>query len=212
MDDLTQAYAVLFQNNMATVQEYKVNLPEFPLWWLDKSDRNMDGLREIASYLHTKTAADRISRAGFVGDASEMEKQIIRNVSGLEQQVYALTDVVQSTLQIIAEDHWRRTHRVERFLAWTRETAKTCERKLAENVLYRILAIASTLGLLLGLAKLLAVLGRFLLHVIRGVQLCYKFTVECEPATLARSLVEALPAARPPIFVRGEGDPHGNVF
>jgi len=31
----------------------------------------MEGLREIAAHLHGKTAAGRISRAGFVGDASE---------------------------------------------------------------------------------------------------------------------------------------------
>jgi hypothetical protein len=138
-----------------------VPLPEFPLWWLAKSKRNMDGLRDIASHLHDKTAALRSSRTGFVGEASEMEKQIIRNVTDLEQQVYVMTDAVQSALQIIIEDHWRRTHKAERFFAWIRETWKRIEIKLTENVFYRILAIASTLGVLVALAK-------FLTHFIRG--------------------------------------------
>jgi hypothetical protein len=160
MDNLTQ-HLLLHQNNPAKVREYKVELPEFPLWWLAKSKRNMEGLRDIASHLHDKTAALRSSRVGFVGEASEMEKQIIRNVTDLEQQVYAMTDAVQSALQIIIEDHWRRTHKAERFFAWIRETCKRIETKLTENVFYRILAIASTLGVLVGLAN-------FLTHFMRG--------------------------------------------
>jgi len=139
----------------------KQNWPEFPLWWLDQSKRNMEGLQDIASHLHDKTSSGRNSRAGFVGDASEMDKQIITNVTALEQQVYVLTDVVQSALQIIAKDHWRRTHRVERLFAWIGNVARKVETKLSANVFYRILAIASTLGLLLGLVK-------FLLHIMRS--------------------------------------------
>ena len=146
----------------------KEGWPEFSLWWLEQSKRNMEGLRDIASHLHTKTAAGRTSRAGFVGEASEMDKQIIRNVSDLEQQVYALTDVLQSSLQIIAEDHWRRTHKLERLFAWIRETAKGIERKLAQNVLYRVLAIASSLGLLIVLAKFLVPFAKLLLRAMRG--------------------------------------------
>ena len=125
----------------------------------------MEGLQEIASHLHDKTAALRTSRAGFVGETSEMEKQIIRNLTDLEQQVYAATDAVQSALQIIIEDHWRRTHKAERFFAWIRETAKKVERKLSENIFYRILAIASAFALLFSLAKWLAPLVRNLLHI-----------------------------------------------
>jgi hypothetical protein len=121
----------------------------------------MTGLQDIANHLYGKTAASRVSRQGFMGEASEMDKQIIRNVSDLEQQVAHITDVLQSALQIIAEDHWRTTHKVERLFAWIREKAGQVEKKLAENVFYRILAIASTLGLLIGLV-------RFLIHFVRG--------------------------------------------
>ncbi|PYU65313.1 MAG: hypothetical protein DMG49_24590 [Acidobacteria bacterium] len=67
MDSLTRAHSLLVENDMPAVQEYKVELAEFPR--LDKSKRNIEGLREIASHLHGKTAARRISRAGFVGDS-----------------------------------------------------------------------------------------------------------------------------------------------
>jgi hypothetical protein len=53
-----------------------------------------------------------------------MEKQIIRNVTDLEQQVYVLTDVTQALLQIVAEDHERRSTRVSRTFRWIRETWK----------------------------------------------------------------------------------------
>jgi hypothetical protein len=163
MDNLTQ-HLLLHQNNPAKVREYKVELPEFPLWWLAKSKRNLEGLRDIASHLHDKTAALRTSRAGFVGEASEMEKQIVRNVTDLEQQVNAMTDAIQSALQIIIEDHWRRTHKAERFFAWIRESSKRSERKLSDNAFYKILAIASTLAALIGLAKWLAPFAKTLIH------------------------------------------------
>jgi hypothetical protein len=51
MDNLTQAHLLLHQNNPAKVRKYKVPLSEFPLWWLAKSKRNMEGLRDIASHL-----------------------------------------------------------------------------------------------------------------------------------------------------------------
>ena len=57
-------------------QDYRVELPDFPLGWLDKEKRNIEGLREIASHLHGKTAAGRSSRDGFKGVATEMEKQL----------------------------------------------------------------------------------------------------------------------------------------
>jgi len=138
----------------------KEGWPDFPLWWLDKSKRNMEGLQDIANHLYGKT---RGSHQGFMGEASEMDKQIINSVSDLRERVAHTTDVLQSTLEIIAEDHWRRTHKMERLLAWIRETAGKVEKKLAENVFYRILAIASTLGLLIALAK-------FLLHFVHSLK------------------------------------------
>src|SRR5713101_1943968 len=142
MDNVTQVYSVLQPTDLPKTQDYRVESSEFPLWWLEKAKRNIEGLQEIAAHLHTKTAAGRVSRSGFVGDASEMDKQIIRSLSDLEQQTYAITDVLQSTLQILAEEHWRRTHKLERLFVWVRETSKKVERKLASNAFYRILAIA----------------------------------------------------------------------
>jgi len=57
-------------------RDYRVDLPEFPLGWLDKEKRNIAGLREIASHLHGKTAAGRSSRSGFKGVATEMKKSL----------------------------------------------------------------------------------------------------------------------------------------
>ena len=144
----------------------KEHWPEFPLWWMDQSKRKMEGLQDIASHLHDKTVLGRNSRVGFVGDANEIEKQIITNLIAVEQQVYVLTDVVQAAIQIIAEDNYRKSHRVKRALAWIQETAKKYERKLAANVFYRILAIIGTLatvGLLFGIGKLL-------IHFLRGLR------------------------------------------
>jgi hypothetical protein len=124
----------------------------------------MEGLQEIAAHLHQKTEAGRTSRSGFVGETTDMEQQLIRNVSELEQQVYVLTDALQSTLHTIAEEHYRRTHKLQRAAAWIRETGKKMERKLTENVSYRILVIAGTLVtivLLFGAGKWLFQLVRF---------------------------------------------------
>jgi hypothetical protein len=53
-------------------------------------------------------------------------------------------------------------------LAWIREKAKRTKRALAENGFYRILAIASTLGLLVGFGKLSIELTKLILHPIYG--------------------------------------------
>jgi len=121
----------------------------------------MDSLKEISSHLHEKTETYKNHPSGVRGQINEVERQIVEHISVLRQQVGVLTDVVQGSLQIIAEDHWRRTHRVERLFAWIRNVARKVETKLSENVFYRILAIASTLGLLIGIA-------RFLIHLIYG--------------------------------------------
>src|SRR5260370_33371837 len=89
-------------------QDYRVELPDLPLGWLDKEKRNIEGLREIASHLHGKTAGGRSSRSGFKGVATEMEKQLINNVIDLEQQVYVLNDVLQCAIQIIVTEHERK--------------------------------------------------------------------------------------------------------
>lgn len=139
----------------------KQTWPPFPLFWLDEKDRNMSALSTLSSHLHGKTEGFRNRERGFKGQATEMEQQLIRSISDLEQQVLHLNDVLQCSLAIIAEEHWRRTHKLERAFAWIKNIAKRVEQKLTQNVFYRILAIASTLTLLL-------VIGRFLYRLIYG--------------------------------------------
>lgn len=126
----------------------EMSTPEFPLWWLDESKRNMEGLQEIAFHLHTKAAEGRRVSAGFRGTPNEMETQIIETLTSVQQQVSVLSDVIESVLQIIAADHERRKHRGKRALAWIRGTAQNIERTLVAHVVYRILAIIGTLATL----------------------------------------------------------------
>ena len=84
----------------------------------------------------------------------------------MEQEVYVLTDVVQAALQIIAEDDYQRSHRFQRALAWIRETFKRCEKKVTENVFYRVLAIIGTLATL----GLVYSLGKLLVHYLQVLQ------------------------------------------
>ncbi len=126
----------------------------------------MDSLKDIASHLHEKTATYKSHPSGVRGEINEVEKQIVEHISVLRQQVGVLTDVVQSSLQIIAEDHWRKTHRAERLFAWIRNVARKVETKLSQNVFYRILAIVSTLATL----WLLVALGKLLFHFVQGLR------------------------------------------
>jgi hypothetical protein len=147
MDSMTQAYSPLHQDNQASAPDCRVELPEFPLWWLAKPKRNMEGLRDIASHLHGKTAAGRISRAGFVGESSEMDKQIIRNVSDLEQQVYVLTDVLQSVIQIVVEEQEQRiSQRINRAVASSWNKAKRYGHRVWDNPVFKICGGLSTLA------------------------------------------------------------------
>ena|ERR1700674_1022703 len=128
---------------------------DFPQWWLDKSKRNIEGLREIASHLQEKTASMRYASSGYRGKANEMEAQLIETLSRLEGHVSVLSDVVQATLQIIVDDHERKKNKVTRAMEWIRATAHKGERAIAENLFYKVVAIASTAAFALGLLWLL---------------------------------------------------------
>jgi hypothetical protein len=144
MDIITQA---VLENDLPDIQEYKVELPQFPLWWLEKGKRNMEGLREIASHLHGKTEGVRVSRQGFKGDASEMDKQIIRNVIDLEQQVGALTDVLQAVIQIVVEEHeGKPSQRIKRAATSTWHKAARYGNRLWNNPVFKICGGLSTLA------------------------------------------------------------------
>jgi hypothetical protein len=70
---------------------------------------------------------------------------MIERLSALEQQVYVLTDVVQAFLQIVAEDHERRSTRVSRTLEWIQVTWKKFWLRIEQNMVYRIVAIIGTI-------------------------------------------------------------------
>jgi hypothetical protein len=147
MGSITQEYSPLHQDNQANVQDCRAELPEFPLWWLAQTKRNMEGLREIASHLHGKTAAGRSSRAGFFGETSEMDKQIIRNVSDLEQQVYVLTDVLQSVIQIVVEEKERRiSQRIKKVVARSWSKTKIYGHRFWDNPVFKICGGLSTIA------------------------------------------------------------------
>lgn len=122
----------------------KEGWPEFPLPWLEVSERNMESLSVLASHLHDKTKPARQGRSGFIGSTSNMEQQIIANLTSLEQSVYVLTDVVLSSLQIIGADYHRRT-RVKRAWRWVAANWKKLWMGIDQNPLYRVIAIIATI-------------------------------------------------------------------
>lgn len=150
MDNLSQAYFMLSDKD-ALHQDYRVELPEFPLWWMEKKKRNIEGLREIASHLHGKTAAQRVSREGFKGVTTEMEKQLINHVIELEQQVYVQNDALQSLIQIMVTDHERKlSQRIKKAgkRAWA--TGMRVANQLWENTLFKFVSTASTVAFAIG--------------------------------------------------------------
>jgi hypothetical protein len=123
----------------------KEEWPESPLWWFEESRRNMDSLKDIVSHLHDKTATYKNHASGVRGETNEVEKQIVEHISVLRQQVGVLTDVVQSSLQLIAEDHDRRSTRTRRMFASIREAWKRFWLAIEQNIVYRIAAIIGTI-------------------------------------------------------------------
>jgi hypothetical protein len=124
---------------------------DFPLWWLDDSKRNIEGLRTIADHLHEKTVAFRYACQGFKGPVEPMDAQLIMALNRLESHVSILSDVVESTLQIIVEEHKGKRNRIGRSWAWIKATAHKWEQAIVQNWFYRIVAIASTLAFLVGI-------------------------------------------------------------
>ena len=123
----------------------KEDLPEFSLWWLEESRRNIDSLKDIASHLHEKTEAYKNHPSGVRGETNDVEKQIIEPINVLRQQVGVLTDVVQASLQIIVEDHEKRSTRTRRMCASIREAWKRFWLAIEQNIVYRIVAIIGTI-------------------------------------------------------------------
>jgi hypothetical protein len=137
---------------------------QFPLFWLEESKRNMEGLRDIIVHLEEKTSAMRYASTGYRGKANEMEEQIIATLSRLEGQISVLSDVVLATLRIVDAEHERRKHRVRRYWYSVLETAQKWERTVVGHWVYRILAVISTLTVLGFLIKL----GKWILVHVHG--------------------------------------------
>ena len=139
-------YGLGIDGKFPTIQETKIKFPEFPLWWLDKAKRNMEGLREIASHLHGKTETLRMSR-GFRGGTSEMERQIINEISEVKQATLHMTDTFESFIQIVVTEHESRpSQRIKRaFVASWRKTENFGNR-LWDNPLFKVCGSLSTIA------------------------------------------------------------------
>jgi len=69
------------------------------------------------------------------------DKQIIRNVSDLEQQVYVLTDVLQSVIQIAVEEDERRLwQQIKRVVARQLEQSKSYGQRVWDNLVFKFAA------------------------------------------------------------------------
>src|SRR5216684_6488746 len=101
MDILTQEFLGPFDDESENTQPQEANAPTFPLWWLHESKRNFDGLPDILAHLETKMATFQQVRAGFLGEATPMEKQIIERLGQMEQAVYHQGDSLQCFMQIV---------------------------------------------------------------------------------------------------------------
>jgi hypothetical protein len=145
MDILTQEFLGPFaESENAKPQE--ANAPAFPLWWLHESKRNFDGLPDILAHLETKMATFQQIRAGFVGEATPMEKQIIERLSQMEQAVYHIGDSVQCEIQIVKADHDARiSQRIKRAFLKTSNATKRSWKWLLANPFYNFLALVGTM-------------------------------------------------------------------
>jgi hypothetical protein len=126
----------------------KEGWPEFPFnHWQSIKKWNMSSLRDIAGHLAEKTEGRR-QRSGFLGQPSQMERQLIEHLGALEQQVFVLTDVVQASLQII--DDQRMSQRAKRAVKWIWERVKKLAHRVQQSTLLTILGFVSLLAFLLG--------------------------------------------------------------
>jgi len=126
----------------------KEGWPDFPFFWIEKPD--MSSLQHIASRLHDKTATLR-SASGVRGQVTDVERQMIEHLSGLQQQVAELIDVVQASLQII--DNQRFSQRFKRAYRWIRERLSNYWQRMEHNALFRVLAVIGALITLWGVVS-----------------------------------------------------------
>jgi hypothetical protein len=118
----------------------KEGWPEFPFYWIEKPD--MSSLQIIAFRLKEKVESSM--RAGFIGETTPIEKQIIEHISGLHQQVAELNDALQAALQII--DDRRFSVRTRKALGWLLVRVARFVQIIRDNTFLTILGAVSTLA------------------------------------------------------------------
>jgi hypothetical protein len=106
----------------------------------------MEGLREIASHLHGKTETLRMSR-GLRGEATEMERQIISEISEVKQAMLHMTDVLESLIQInVKEYESRPSQRIKRTVAAGWRKIKNFGNLLWDNPVFKVCGGLSTIA------------------------------------------------------------------
>ena len=147
MDILTQQFLAPFEDESENQQRQAVNAVPFPAFWLDPSQRNIEGLRVLAAHLDTQMTTIRNFPSGVIGNAKEVEKQIINHQSNNAHAISVLAEVVQSSLLMIANTEERRfSQRTKRavLLAWTR--AKSVANRVWENSVFKVFGALSTIA------------------------------------------------------------------
>jgi hypothetical protein len=147
MDNETQ-FSSLVESEAEPRPFKKEGWPEFPFnHWQSIKKWNMSSLRDIAGHLAEKTEG-RWQRSGFLGQPSEVERQLIEHLGSLEQQVFVLTDVVQASLQII--DDQRMSQRAKRAVKWIRGRLRKFAQGVQKSTILTIVGLVSLLVFLIG--------------------------------------------------------------
>jgi hypothetical protein len=106
----------------------------------------MEGLREIASHLHGKTEMLRTSR-GLRGEATEMERQIIYEMSEVRQATLHMTDALESLIQIVVTEYESRPlQRIKRAIAAGWWKTKHYGNLLWDNPVFKVCGGLSTIA------------------------------------------------------------------
>ena len=117
MDILTQELLTPPFGESEGEKTTNVTSRSFPLWWLEESKRNFDGLPIILSHLENKLDTFRQIRAGYIGETTPMEKQIVERISQMEQAVYEQGDCLRSFMQIAIEERENRISQKSKHVA-----------------------------------------------------------------------------------------------
>jgi len=149
MDILTQELLapILEDSKRHGNSRQEEELQALPLWWLDKSQRNVLGLRVIAAHLDTQMERFRNFPSGVRGPVTEVERQMIEHQSNQAAAISVLSDVVHSTLLIMAEDEERKfSTRFKRAILSAWAGTKSIANRVWNNPAFKILGGLSTIA------------------------------------------------------------------